>query len=595
MKNILVNIAGRILGPYTTKEVIKNLLEKRFLPMHEILWPGGRWSCINTHPAFVEICSKIADLNIDNENIEELTHSLTASFVTSTYANEGSHKNTALSFGDNTQAVLNTIMDKTQKVNIQGKEEEGTCVFFPTEVEAGVITNASLTSQSLKNKTDFSSSDKSSTNIDEGSTYISPTDKKEKLAIWKLNKIWWISLCIFSFIILGFLWQKEYFQIRNNQRLNLVLAEQLLNKNQFQESLKVYKQVITLSEVNKLNLSLNVYENYALLLLLVDQDSFEVKELVSTSLKSSANKERFLILSYLSSGDIKEALSILNTMSNKTMQDWLNIASAYYLQGLYLKALKMLNQLSAKEARILSVLVYIKLYQKTLDQNWLVKANNLLGILKNSFYYRQKLSLIRVYIQSLLGKLPQKKDIVSILDQDPYLEKDMKVNLFIYSSLWSWGNLNSYCEGLVSSAPGKLIFKALKVFCLSKGKKKKKDWRLLLESLDRSKDILVGSVLAYVYRQEKLMDKYVVKLAHLTESLHARSSLLLLNLELRYCIERQNKKCIKSRVRDLLNINSVALFALFHRMKLYQSQGLKKEAKKIHIFFKNRASDYILF
>lgn len=595
MKNILVNIAGKILGPYTSEEVIRGLLEKRFLPIHEILWSGGRWSCISAHPTFAEVCSKISNLNVEYKNIEELTQSLTASFITSTYIGSD-NTDTALNSSENTETAANATMDQTKRINVQNLgEEEGTRIFFPTKEE--LTSSVSLPPRLIPNSTNKkinSSSKKFNTGVNKGSTYVSSADKKEKLAIWQLNKIWWIGLLVFFFAVLIFLWKKQYFEIKDNQQSGLALAEQLLKKNHFQESLKIYKQVITLSEVNHLSLSRNVYENYALLLLLVDQDSFEIKELVDTFLKSSVNKERFLALSHLYSGNPKKALNILNAVTNKTKQDWLNIASAYYLRGLHLKSLKILNQLKTKEAAMLSILVCIKLYKQERDSRWLVRANNIIAIFKNSFYYKQKLSLIKVYIQFLLGKIPQKTDIASILDQDPYLEKNMKVDLFIYSYLWSWSNLNSYCEAIASSSD-KLIAKALKIFCLSKGNQKKKNWTLLLESLNRSKTILAGSVLAYVYRQEKLMEKYIVKLAYLTEQLHAKNSLLLLNLALNYCVEKQDKICIQNKVRDLLSVNPKALSALFHRMKLYQDQGLKKEAEKIHTFFKNRAPDYIIF
>lgn len=620
MKNILVNITGRIVGPYTGEEVIRNLLNKRLLPVHEVLWPCGRWVSISSHPYFAEVCAAIANLNVNDQNIEELTHSFTASLGNKTHSDLGSGSmQTAIVSRENTESVLAAAMDETQEVGFpQLEEEEGTAIFFPpkkkqvTDTNLESKTSLKKTSGSLdalgssgssvlgksklsKSKLGKSKLGKSKPPLGRGSTYVSPSDNKEKLAIWKLNKTWWISLCVCFFIVLGFLWQRQYLQIRNSQQLKLTLAEQLFKKNQFKGSLNLYKQVITLSEANKLNLPSSAYENYALLLLLVDQGSFEVRELLNTFLKTSPNKQRLLILSYLSSGNAKQALDVLNSIANKKTEDWLNIVNVYYMQGFYLKSLQILNQLKEKEALMLRLLVYIGLYQKTLDSNWLAKAKKLLNVFKDSFYYKQKLSLLTVYIHFLAGEKPSKQDIVSILNQDPYLEQNMKANLFIYSNLWSWSNLNSYCERLASSSQGELVFKTLKVFCLSKGKKKKDNWAFLLESLDRSKDILVGSVLTYVYKQEALRDKYVVKLAHLTESAQAKSSFLLLNLELRYCVNKKDKPCIKDRVRDLLSIKPKALFALFHRMKLYQSQGLKAEAKEIQDFFQNQVPDYKIF
>ncbi|MBE8221720.1 MAG: hypothetical protein HAW60_03215 [Bdellovibrionales bacterium] len=610
MKNILVNTSGRILGPYTAEEVVRNLLEKRFLPIHEILVHSQRWTRISAHPNFLEICSKITDLNIDDNNIEDLTHSLTASFVTSTYINEGDNTGTSLEFDSNTLTVPNVVMEQTKivKSTDSDEEEEGTVIFFPEDEEKTTKTNVKKqknsfhstkanekTSTKANTKINAKTSSKNNTKTKNQSFYNIEKNKKIKLAIFKLSKPWWIGICVFFFIILALLWQRKNFQIKNNQKLNLALAQKLLNTNQFQESLNLYKQTISLSEANKLSISSNAYENYALLLLLVDQDSFEVKELTNTYLKNSANKKQFLILSYLSSGNNKKALSILKSITNKNTKDWLNTASAHYQAGQYKTSLNILNQLRSKEAKMLSIIIYIKMYKKTLESNWLDKANQTIDIFKNSFYYKQKLSMIKVYIKHLSGYKPSKKDIAYILDQDPYLEQHVKVNLFIYSHLWSWDNLNSYCEKITLASSDKLISSALKVFCLSSGNQKKKNWRVLIKSLDRSKDIIVGSVLAYIYKQEKLMDKYIIKLAHLTESPNARKSLLLLNLELRYCIEKQNKKCIKNRVMDLLNINKYSLFALFHRMKLYQNRGLKKEANKIRLFFKNKAYDYGLF
>ncbi|MBE8162846.1 MAG: hypothetical protein HAW63_02540 [Bdellovibrionaceae bacterium] len=589
MKTILVNIAGRILGPYTPEEVIRNLLEKRFLPIHEILWPGSRWLRINAHPDFVEICNKMEELSIDSSNIEDFTHSLTASFITTAGTNDSSYTKTAFSASENTKTVK-ALMDETKKVNIKDlEEEEGTRVFYPEKT--GLIAETSLSSSTVKKKIkpSFSSTYASG---DKDSVYVSSKDKKEKGFVWKRNKTWWISFCVFFVIILGFLWQRQYFKIRDNQKTNLALATKRFKENQFPEALKKYKQIIAFSKVNKLSLPLYVYENYASLLLLVDQDSFGVQALVGTVLQKSLNKNNLLILSYLYSKNPQKALKILSAKPNKILRDWLNMASAYYLQGRYQQSLGILNQLKIKEARILSVLLYIKLYKKQSDSRWLVKANKTLARLKNSFHYRQRLSLISIYIQSLLGQAPRKKELVSILDQDPDLEKNRRTNLFIYSNLWSWKSLTPYCEEVVFRSSGQLLSKALQVFCLSKGRKKQKNWNALLNALQGSNDILIGSVLAYAYRQEKLTDKYVIKLAHLTESLDAKKSILLLHLELRYCVEKQNKECVKNRVRDVLNVDPLSLFALFHRMKFYKSQGLRAEAKRIHAFFKTKIFDY---
>lgn len=596
MKNILVNVAGRILGPYTSEEVVRSLLEKRLLSIHEVLWPGGRWLSISAHPQFAEVCAKLVDLDISSENIEELTHSLTSSSVTVTSASLGADDTkTVLSSLGHTQTVLNSQIDQTQRfLGAKGEvvEEEGTCIFFPEDGGPSDKKQAEAKSLSLDSSPSVSRV-ASVVKRSRTKVYVSPSDQREKLSVWKLNKFWWIGLCLFFIAVLIFFWKHQSSKVIKKQQVSLSLARHLLESNQFKQSLKQYKELITFSELNHIKLSESVYKNYALLLLSVEQDSFEVDLLIKGPLAGTEHEGQLLILSALSSGDNKKALGLLKKIDNKTNVDWLNLAATYYSQALYLQSLNILKKLQVKESVILTILIYIKLYNKTLNSAWLLKAKYLSHLsLKDSFYYRQKISLLKVYIQLLSGEGFDKNDVVFILNQDPYMESGMRKNLSIYSHIWSWRSLYSYCEQLVTLPSVNLNFKALNAFCLSKAEKKPESWEILLESLDKSQNILVGAVLAYIYKVENLVDKYIVKLAHLTESLHAKDSALLVNLELRYCLQKKNKECIKNSIRDLLSLNPKALFALTLRMKLYKNKGLKSEVEKMQQFFKAQVPDY---
>lgn len=528
---------GRVLGPYTDRQIGDLLLERVLVPLDEICPSFGRWEYIRDIPYYAKI---IEDLRIRN---------LRASADDTTTVGDQE-------FSDARTATVSAVMpdDSTQEISSVQAFMVQDIAFNSTEDSPTVNTNAKLNMNAYTHSNDFI-----------------VRKKSNETARW----LWVVTVVVITLSLSVIIFRKQVVQpIRNKSAYeeNIATAMDALESGEYQVALDNFKKAYAIDPKDKsIYLYLGILqiqiENQSLsgrnlLEKLVEDGGFELKR-VYTGIGLSYLKENDLTsaeLQFAKALEVDDSFrpAIINIGAAAIMGDHLDKAEKYLLRAI--------REDGPDGAEVLMLVeLHMNAFRASKELSHLEAALRFLHeYRKQSTVYRIEMAIADAYISVLRGDNSKAyKDIDKILDMDFIESGSHRMNLFVFRDLISWSKVSQWCLRQTENLEPNSHVVAFEGICLLMAGDIPSATRKIDDALAQTpKDPLVLSAYGMLLQNVNAMDRMSVVIDKAIENDSQAKYRQPMRLKAWLCQTNGDFECAQKYWGQLLNLNPDSLSAL---------------------------------
>ena len=443
-KNWLIKSSTRIMGPYTSPEILDLLKKKHISLLDEACKPAGRWNYIREHKDLESIVEKIKLFDQSHEKtLSQMTIGQTISKTENLHEiDEDAYEDHVKAFSSkNTQDLIKDIVPIKEEV-----------VTYNTAAKPSNLTYGAYTEAEISGAAE---------------SHAGP---------WKL-----ILLLLTVAMALGYFGYSFFLKTRQSQSYQTLIATALrLNSIQlYEKSYQVFKKAKAQHE-----LELPIQAQMSLLAIALDNDSSSNRNVIEKYLLADELKDRKLLvdfnlaigLSYVSEGDDQKAMESFQKAGSYEPFSQLILLNRSLLQlrkGDYRDSYINLKKVNSRD-EFLSLLLYVKaltLIEMSRSTSAILEEIRDLAIeipnqIQKSAMLRNELLFLNIKLQSIL-----KNDGVTSVAIDRFLESAPESSSLIVKDpridwkMAGWESLDRLCVELSHIRTGHKS-KLLRAHCL---------------------------------------------------------------------------------------------------------------------------------
>ncbi len=408
----LVKSSGKIIGPYSDRQIGDLLRERVIVPIDEVSPPNGRWNYLRDVPQFAKM---VEDLRIRNllgpgDNTTTMGEDDFADSRTATV--------TPLALDDRTQEISQANIKSVHFVSTDDPVRVGQ--------QKDIFTH-------------------------EGDHVV--RQKSNETARW----LWVITILVILISGSVMIFRQQVAQpIRNKvvfeEQTNAAMES--LESGEYEKALESFKRAHAIDPDDK-----SIYLYLGILYTQLEQQSVAARKLFEKLIESGSGDLKRVYagigLTYLADGSFIQAESQFTKaldLDGSYKPATINLGATAYLTENWSKAEKYFMQsMRSDKAEGIEILmlieVLIKLFESDKETRHLEEAQRFLNeYLARSQLFRLEMKLAETYLASLKGETAKVYAAIdSILDMDFFETDDHRQNLFIYRGLVNWQKLSQWC------------------------------------------------------------------------------------------------------------------------------------------------------
>ncbi len=526
----LVKSATRILGPYSTEEIIHELETQHISIIDEICTPQGRWCYLREVREFYDVIKRLRERQ--------------------SFARE------------DTQTSTLTSQTITQTEPISHNQDD-----TPTPPLADML--GSPTGLKDVSTTDISSQAYKNNKVKKFSVH---DEKKIKAEVkTKLGFAWIFIILIFTSGLLYIYWKKHNPPVVKVSEIDVLLpaAQAAKQVGLYTKALDLYKKAYSLTPEN-----VDVFLPMSNLMIYLEKQTITTRRLLEESLRKSqalpfsAEIYNLIGLSYLVDGDYTAAdLQLQKSLSTRAqyIPAIMNRALVFNQKNNFQEALELFSK--AEESGVddgLSILgqAIVVLNLSKADPNWqlIEQASRSLDLyIDKHSDYKQEALLLKLALET---RFKESKNIqpllLKLMEQDPDSTENHVHDISMDRKILSWSSLLNFCHDIYERIEASAFKEMFMGYCLVKSGRETEARPYINEAIGQApKDTQLKLIHAYILR---ILGKEQEARASLKLALKNENLMSALLLKANFCEIDNNLDCASESWQTVLkeNPNSIA-------------------------------------
>lgn len=522
---------GRILGPYTDRQISDLLQERVLVPLDEICPPYGRWNCIRDITFFAKV---IEDLRIRNLRVS---------------ADDTTAIDDQNSVSARTTTVSSVLMDdNTQEISSAHSYKD--IAFKATDDP--IMVNANM--NAYTHSKDFIVQQKSN-----------------ETSRW----LWVITTVVVILSVTIMLLRKQVTQPILDKAAyeeSAEAAREALERGEYGIALDNFKRAYAIDDKNK-----SIYLYLGILRTQIEDQSLFGRKIFEKIIENGGSDLKRVYtglgVSYLKDGDLVSAeqqFSKALEIDNSFRPAIINIGATALLGEHWSKAekylLRAIREDSSDGAEVLMLAeVLINNYNSSKETRHLDAASRFLHEhMKQSRAYNVEIKIADAYLSVLRGdQVKAYKEIDKILDTDFILFDEFRLNLFVFRDLVNWSKVSQWCLRLTENLEANSHVVAFEGVCLLMSGDVSGASRKIDDALAQApKDPLVLSAYGLLLQKTNVIDRMRVAVDKAIENDPQGKYQQPLRLKAWLCYADEDFNCAQKYLARLLKVYPDSLSAV---------------------------------
>ena len=537
-KKWLIRSSNYILGPFSKKEIIKQVKNLIISHYDEVTQPNTVWLTLEHHEEFKEIVKEVS-------------------------------ANTRLT------NLITNISGKVTKVTKSIKTQE---------------TTENVTATLKKEDFKLIENPNSSGQTSSQSQYIATREKEAEMKkkAHHIARYIWKTVIAIGVFVFGYIIFREFINPKTKEKLSAINIKKATlsayKTGDFNTTYKYLKESLNKNLLNK-------EEKLRLVpVLIYNQDLQSAQNILSSTSKNTTDILLSKGILNLYNRNFRQAENFFNqTKNTKPTLSLFNLSILKYLEKKYSQSLILLREISATTKEpIRGLTLLISLLNATKIENNIAQLQSIVkNSIKNTQEYHQEFYLIQAYLYVLDKQWAEAQQALEkMLNQDPYFYKEYFYDLLIASKAINWQVLFPYCEVIFNSNQESPLYQSLYGLCLIKTKNKAQAEIYLKRAKNQepNKEYILSTYIYLLIENGRFLEAEVA-LENLNEILNRN---LDKHIDIFYILQghlyekKQEWSLALSTWKSLLNINASHLTAI--RGMAVSNHKLKdKEVEKLYV------------
>jgi Flp pilus assembly protein TadD len=551
----LVKSGGRIMGPFSTKEVIEKLQGRELVVLDEISQPFSRWVYIRDERTFLKTVeelrmksSRMSDdttTDIDQTRSSTLTPGMTAS-------------------------ITRDIDDLTEDLSKKAVQD----VLFKSVDD--------------KELSDRSRSGRGS------AEYIFEKDPRIQSRANEAARWLWVFSFSMIFITVVYVLFAQFIAkpMQNEAKADekIRMGNEALEDGQYANALKFFQEAYELKPKDK-----SIWLHLGLLKVQLMNQNVEARRLLEklAEIKTSDLKRihTALGLSYFRGGELNDAETYFTKaldLDARFLPALVNLGAVALYQNNYSQAQSQF-QLAIKEGSAdgaeVSMLVeaLIQSYQKSKDLSFLEEAKKYIDDYLNARGgFLGEVHVLKIWVLAQMRKASEiYQTIDSFLDLDPLQSSMHKYDIYVLRDRLSWKLLNQWCLRSTERLEPNSHVLAIEAMCLFRAGEMLDASKKIENAVAQApKDPQVQAIYAYLLDEMGNFEKSKVSIDRALQYDADKKLKLPRVLQAKFCMKVEDQICALNYLNELLKIDPKSLFALAGLAKINLTKANISEARK---------------
>lgn len=529
----LIRSNGRILGPYSEKQVGDLLRERMITPIDEASLPYGRWNYIREISGFAKVVEEIRVRNLmgsgddtttlgDQDDIDSRTATITP-----------------LSLDDRTQDIYIAPENNIRDVSFKASDDV-------------VIKSSEITAYTHQGD-------------------LQVKKQTSETARW----LWVLTIVVIFMSIAAIVFRRHVAQPIHNKAIydaSTVAAMEFLESGDYAAALDNFKKAYAIDPTDK-----SIFLYLGILHIQVENQSFMGRKLLENILLAGGSDLKRahtgLGLSYLKESDLQTAEAHFNKALEQDenykpaiinmgalaflLDDW-GRAEKYFMRA-------MRDEKTDGAEVLMLVESLIRLYQSDKEVRHLDEAAKFLQeFTSQSTVYRLEMRIAQAYLHFLKGQQSTVySDIDEILDMDFFETENHRMNIFVYRGLISWSTISQWCLGMTEKLDPVAHVIAFESLCLLKSGEVVEANKKIDDAMAQApRDPVVLSANAILLAEMNANDKMSVIIDKAIENDTNQKLTQPLRIKAKFCQQNDDYDCQKKYWQKVIAKDTKSLAAL---------------------------------